>query len=237
MESPAGTPLSITAAYARWGGSDLTYVLQPNGRFLDFRTPRPGQSIRPGGVMKKSYMDLFFAAGSATGFYAPQGGPFNADITTWKALSDRGEPIPPEAFAAGRELTRFHSWAGLSGPSPPLLVQNGWTDDLFPAPEALRVYRTFTARPGRTHLASARGPRPPRAAEQGTLANRDHSPGRGILRRLPEARGQPAGARQRPRVHADLPRGRPRGRAFPGGELGAPPSDDADNAPTARPSS
>jgi hypothetical protein len=36
----------------------------------------------------------------------------------------------------------------LSGPSPPLLVQNGWTDDLFPAPEALRVYRTFRAAPG-----------------------------------------------------------------------------------------
>jgi fermentation-respiration switch protein FrsA (DUF1100 family) len=147
-QSPAGTPLSVTAAYARWGGSDLTYVLQPNGRFLDFRTPRQNQSIRPGGVMKKSYMDLFFGAGRATGFYAPEGGPFNADITTWKALSDRGEPVPREALATGRELTRFHSWAGLSGPSPPLLVQNGWTDDLFPAPEALRVYRTFTAAPG-----------------------------------------------------------------------------------------
>jgi predicted acyl esterase len=48
----------------------------------------------------------------------------------------------------GRELTNFHSWAGLSGPSAALLVQNGWTDDLFPAPEALRVYRTFKAAPG-----------------------------------------------------------------------------------------
>ena len=147
-QSPAGRPLSIAAAWARWAASDLTSALQPNGRFLDFRTPRRNQSIRPAGVMKKSYLDGLYASGSATGFYAPQGGPFNADLTTWKALSDQGEPLRRDALAAGRELTRFHSWAGLSGPSPPLLVQNGWTDDLFPAPEALRVYRTFTAAPG-----------------------------------------------------------------------------------------
>jgi fermentation-respiration switch protein FrsA (DUF1100 family) len=147
-QSPAGRPLSIAAAWARWAASDLTYALQPNGRFLDFRTPRRNQGIRPGGVMKKSYLDGLYATGTAGGFYAPQGGPFNADITTWKALSDRGEPARPDALAVGRELTRFHSWAGLSGPSPPLLVQNGWTDDLFPAPEALRVYRTFRAAPG-----------------------------------------------------------------------------------------
>jgi pimeloyl-ACP methyl ester carboxylesterase len=146
--SPNGTPLAIAAAYPRWAASDLTYALQPNGRFLDFRTPRPGQSIRPGGVMKKSYNDGLYLLGSLNGFYAPKGGAFDADITTWKELADRGEPARADALAVGRELTGFHSWAGLSGPSAALLVQNGWTDDLFPAPEALRVYRTFTAAPG-----------------------------------------------------------------------------------------
>ena len=43
----------------------------------------------------------------------------------------------------GRELTGYHSIAGLSGTPAPLLVENGWTDDLFPAPEALRVWRLF----------------------------------------------------------------------------------------------
>jgi predicted acyl esterase len=146
--SPNGTQLSIAAAYARWAASDLTYALQPNGRFVDFVTPRRNQSIRPGGVMKKSYNDGLFALGAATGFYAPPGGDFRSDITTWKALADRGEPARQDALNVGRELTGFHSWAGLSGPSPPLLVQNGWTDDLFPATEALRVYRTFHAAPG-----------------------------------------------------------------------------------------
>lgn len=144
--SPNGVPLAIEAAYPRWGASDLTYALQPNGRFLDFRTPSSRfQSIRPGGVMKKSYNDVLYNSGNASGFYAPTGGVFGSDVTEWKRLADRGEPVTPEALRVGRELTRFHSWAGLSGPSPALLVQNGWTDDLFPAPEALRVYRTFEA--------------------------------------------------------------------------------------------
>jgi fermentation-respiration switch protein FrsA (DUF1100 family) len=146
--SPSGTPLKIAAAYARWPGSDLTYALQPNGRFLDFRTPKPSQSITPGGVMKKSYNDGLYLSGNASGFYAPKGGAFSSDITTWKELADRGEPARSDALAVGRELTGFHSWAGLTGPSAALLVQNGWTDDLFPAPEALRVYRTFHAAPG-----------------------------------------------------------------------------------------
>lgn len=146
--SPNGTALQIAAAYPRWGGSDLTYALQPNGRFLDFRTAKPGQSITPGGVMKKSYNDTLYLSGATSGFYAPKGSAFGADITTWKELADRGEPATAEALDVGRELTSFHSWAGLTGPSPPLLVQNGWTDDLFPVPEALRVYRSFHAAPG-----------------------------------------------------------------------------------------
>jgi pimeloyl-ACP methyl ester carboxylesterase len=148
--SPNGTPLAIKAGFARWAGSDLAYALQPNGRFLDFRTPKPDDAIRPGGVLKQSYVDVFYGSGLALGYYAPKGGPFSSDITTWKELADRGEPATPEQLAVGRELTGFHSWAGLSGPSAALLVQNGWTDDVFPAVEALRVYRTFEAAPGAT---------------------------------------------------------------------------------------
>lgn len=146
--SPNGTPLAIRAGYARWPGSDMTYALQPNGRFTDFRTPRRNDAIRPGGVMKKSFLDGLYTLGVIGGFYEPPGGPFNADITTWKMLSDRGEPERQDALRVGSELTAFHSWMGLSGASAALIVQNGWTDDLFPAPEALRVYRTFRAAPG-----------------------------------------------------------------------------------------
>jgi pimeloyl-ACP methyl ester carboxylesterase len=141
--SPRGTRLAIAAAFPRWGASDLTYSLQPNGRFLDFRDYEVGQSIEPGGVSKQSYNDILYGAGSFLGFYGPVSGPFSADITGWKALTDRGEPETPAALRVGRELTRYHSMAGVSGIPAPLLVQNGWTDDLFPAPEALRVWRLF----------------------------------------------------------------------------------------------
>ena len=139
--SPKGTDLKIAAAFPRWGASDLTYSLEPNGRFLDFGDYHVGQSIEPGGVQKQSYVSVLYASGNAFGFYAPPGAPFNADITGWKALTDRGEPETPEVLRVGRELTRYHSMAGVPAEPAPLLVQNGWTDDLFPAPEALRVWR------------------------------------------------------------------------------------------------
>jgi predicted acyl esterase len=140
--SPNGKAMRVAAAYARWGASDLTYALQPNGRYLDFKPYRVGQSIEPAGVMKKSYQDGLYLAGNLAGFYEPTGGPFNADVTRWKALMDRGEPQRPDALAVGREFTRYHSAAGVkSSRSAPLLLQNGWTDDLVPVSEALRAYR------------------------------------------------------------------------------------------------
>jgi pimeloyl-ACP methyl ester carboxylesterase len=141
--SPKGTKLSIAAAFPRWGASDLTYSLQPNGRFLDFRNTFVGQSIEPGGVQKQSYVFGLFFTGDLSGFYAPADAPFNANIRLWKALTDAGEPETPAVLRVGRELTGYHSIAGVSGVPAPLLVQNGWTDDLFPAPEALRVWRLF----------------------------------------------------------------------------------------------
>ncbi len=141
--SPKGTKLSIAAAYPRWGGSDMTYALQPNGRFLDFRDYHVGQSGSPGGVQKQSYVGGLYASGNGSGFYAPVTGPFNANLTLWKSLTDAGEPQTPRVLRVARELTGYHSIAGLNGVPAPLLVENGWTDDLFPAEEALRVWRIF----------------------------------------------------------------------------------------------
>jgi fermentation-respiration switch protein FrsA (DUF1100 family) len=144
--SPRGRALRIAAAYPRWGGFDLTESLQPNGRYLDFKPFRAAQSTEPGGVSKETYNNVLYNSGNGAGFYAPEGGPFSADITGWKALTDRGEPATRKALAVGRELTTFHSAAGLSGPSAPMLIENGWTDDLFPAPEGVRAYRTLGGR-------------------------------------------------------------------------------------------
>jgi len=141
--SPAGTPLEIAAAWPRWGATDLAYSLTPNGRFLDFGPFSPGQSRVVGGVPKKSFNDGLYALGNLQGFYAPQGADPTADITGWKAVSDRGEPFRSDALAVLRELSTYHSAVGVSGVPAPLLVQNGWTDDLFPAAEALRALRAY----------------------------------------------------------------------------------------------
>jgi pimeloyl-ACP methyl ester carboxylesterase len=141
--SPKGTPLSIAAAWPRWGGSDMTYALQPNGRFLDFRPYRVGQSADPLGVQKQSYVSALYGAGAGTGFYATTNAPFDANLPLWKQVTDAGEPATAQGLRIARELTAHHSIAGLSGVPAPLLVENGWTDDLFPAEEALRVWRMF----------------------------------------------------------------------------------------------
>jgi fermentation-respiration switch protein FrsA (DUF1100 family) len=144
--SPRGRKLRIAAAYPRWGGFDLTESLQPNGRYLDFKPFRAAQSTEPGGVSKETYNNVLYGSGQGAGFYAPEGGPFSADITGWKTVTDRGEPATQRALAVGRELTTYHSAADLSGPSAPMLIENGWTDDLFPATEGVRAYRTVGGR-------------------------------------------------------------------------------------------
>jgi predicted acyl esterase len=141
--SPAGKPLAIKAAWPRWGTTDLTYALTPNGHLLDYRSFPQSASRRPLGVMKRSYVNGLYTLGTISGFIAPQGADPSADLTRWRAITDQGEPYGGAAAGVARELSTYHSAGGVSGVPAPLLVQNGWTDDLFPATEALRVYLNF----------------------------------------------------------------------------------------------
>ncbi len=141
--SAGGRPLRIAAAWSRWGASDLIYSLAPNGRFLDFRGPRRNQSLAPAGVKKDSYVNGLFLLGKTSGYVAPVGIDPTADLEGWKAALDRGEPYRSDVRAIGRQILNFHSATSLSGVTAPLLLQSGWTDDLFPASESLRVYSTF----------------------------------------------------------------------------------------------
>jgi hypothetical protein len=80
------------------------------------------------------------------GFLAPAGSDPQADVLSWVARANAGEPYDDaEAKAIVSMLTRFHSAYSLDSgrPPPPLLVGSGFTDDLFPVDEALRfVNRT-----------------------------------------------------------------------------------------------
>jgi fermentation-respiration switch protein FrsA (DUF1100 family) len=142
--SPKGKAMSITAAYPRWPWSDLVESLEPNGRFLDFNVPTATDSRVPLGVTKESYVQGLYGLGLASGFYAPPGADPNADLTTWNARIVAGEPPDAQSTAIGDQIFNFHQGFGLSGATPaPMLLQSGWTDDLFPPEESLRIYNAL----------------------------------------------------------------------------------------------
>lgn len=137
--SPGGRPLRIAAAWPRWPWSDLADALVPNGRLLQ---PAAEGYRSPVGVPLQAYVDTLYTVASG-GFLAPEGADPSADLTGWKALTDRGEPFGPEVRAVLGELHAFHGAQGITMPrggAAPLLLQAGWTDDLLPVGQALRAY-------------------------------------------------------------------------------------------------
>src|SRR5918994_2945981 len=152
--SPGGTPMRIAAAAPRIGWSDLSYSLVPNGGTLDFRSRNPYRI--PVGVVKDSYLDTLFLLGGTSGFYAPPGEDPDANIPEQFDLIQAGEPY--DSNPALRRLlartNRFHSAYYLEQGVPrrerarpaPFLIYNAWTDDLFPADEAIRYAKLVRVR-------------------------------------------------------------------------------------------
>jgi fermentation-respiration switch protein FrsA (DUF1100 family) len=144
--SPKGKSLSIAAAWPRWPWSDLVDALLPNGRFLDTQVAPPRQSLGPVGIPIASYVSGLYALGKTTGYYcgdAPASTPCtnpDADLTGDFALVNAGEPPSPLAEERLAEIYAHHQAYGLSGTPAPLLIENGWTDDLFPPEQAIRIY-------------------------------------------------------------------------------------------------
>jgi predicted acyl esterase len=149
--SPAGQDMRIAAAAPEIPWTDLAYSLMPNGRTLDYVADAPyGNRI---GVEKQSFVAGLYALGQATSNYAPPGTDPDADLTTWFALINAGEPYDDNPLAADitDEVETHHSsyYIDHSEAPAPLLISNGWTDDLFPPDEAIRFYnRTRTQYPG-----------------------------------------------------------------------------------------
>jgi hypothetical protein len=163
--SPDGTPMQIAAAFPRWPWSDLVSSLLPNGRFLDFDPATIGRSRDPIGISLKSYIGGLFASGLASGTYC--GEPprvdgarpepplpsltcddFSADLTAYNVRIAAGEPYDGDAAAEAiaDEIFAHHQGFGLPADRvAPLLLQSGWTDDLFPPSESLRVYNQLRA--------------------------------------------------------------------------------------------
>ncbi|OLE35894.1 MAG: hypothetical protein AUG48_09365 [Actinobacteria bacterium 13_1_20CM_3_68_9] len=149
--SPDGKHMSIAGAYPRWPWSDLVDALIPNGRFLDTQVAPFQQSLNPIGVPIKSYIGGLYALGSATGYYcgtAPASTPCtdrDANLPMDFAEVQAGQPLSADGLSAIQGIYdhsspyRLAFLPGASRPAP-LLIQNGWTDDLFPPEHALRPY-------------------------------------------------------------------------------------------------
>ena len=150
-KSPNGTPLHIAAAWPRWPWSDLVDALLPNGRFLDTDVAPEAQSLNPVGTPIQSYLAGLFALGKLNGYYcgtAPASTPCtnrDANLPMSFAEIQAGQPLSADAKAELRRTYQFHDAYALrfvkghSKPAP-LLIENGWTDDLFPPEHALRAY-------------------------------------------------------------------------------------------------
>jgi fermentation-respiration switch protein FrsA (DUF1100 family) len=149
-------PMELAAAVPQWPWSDLAYSLMPNGATLDYVADAPylgPNGDRQIGIEKKSFVAGLYGLGKVSSNYAPPGTDPDADLDTWYALINAGEPYDPNPLAQGivAEITTHHSsyYIDHSQPPAPLLIQNGWNDDLFPVDEAVRFYnRTRTQFPG-----------------------------------------------------------------------------------------
>ncbi len=152
--SPGGKPMEVRAAFPRWPWSDLVDALEPNGRFLDTGVAGPEQSREPIGVEIQSYVSGLFAEGQAGGYVAPPGADEEADLSKWFALINAGEPFAVEAEAIENQIYEYHGGYSLASASPsttpaaPMLLESGWTDDLFPPEQSLRVYNQVRAAKG-----------------------------------------------------------------------------------------
>jgi dienelactone hydrolase len=149
-KSPNGIPLHIAAAAPVIPWSDLVYSLLPSGRTRDTQVTSPTTDLNPIGVEKQSFVSGLFALGAKDGYYAPAGTNPQADLTTWYDAINAGEPYDTNSedqFIAD-QIARYHSpyylldgAYGTAEESPsPLLIANGFTDDLFPVDEAVRYY-------------------------------------------------------------------------------------------------
>ena len=147
-KSPNGTALRIAAAAPMIPWSELNASLMPNGRSLDSAVQSPTVNLSPAGVEKQSLVGGLYALGSANGFYStsdPQ-----AQLPGWYGLLGGGEPYDTNPLTATilTYIDRYHSpYSLLTGtygtpqePPSPLLIGNGFTDDLFPVDEAVRYY-------------------------------------------------------------------------------------------------
>jgi predicted acyl esterase len=148
-------PMQIAAATPIVPWSDLAYSLTPNGEKLDY-VADPAYTGRIG-IQKASFVQGLYLSGQGAGSYCGQAPypactDFQSDITAWNNRLNQGEPYDgdPMTKAVFDEIEAHHSayYIDHSTPPAPLLIANGFTDDLFPADEAIAYYNRIRSQYG-----------------------------------------------------------------------------------------
>ena len=147
-KSPAGTAITLAAAAPVIPWSDLVNSLVQNGHTLDYQTTSSTADLSPAGVLKQSFVAGLFALGAKDGYYSSTD--TQADLPAWYAATNAGEPYDsnPEDQSILDSIAHYHSAYylldgkyGTPQEAPaPLLIANGFDDDLFPVDEAVRYY-------------------------------------------------------------------------------------------------
>lgn len=190
-ESPEGTAISLAAAAPIVPWTDIAYALMPNGRTLEYLVDQPylgpvqAPVPNPIGVMKIGILLGLYGSGDNYSGDSIGTDPLDPDfdVTGWKNEMRLGESYSarPNASFVLDQMTRFHSsyYIDDSVRPAPLLIAQGYSDDLFPLPEALRYYnRTKATHPGAEMsllFADVGHPRAPLAGDnaQGRPADKD----------------------------------------------------------------
>jgi len=136
--SPAGAPIALKAAWATSPWSDLASALAPNGRSLESSAVPFGTTVDPPGVPTSLSLNALASIGGSSGWAGAAGSDGKGQLGIWAATL-AADPSSQGSAQVLAEMHKFHSAAGISGTPSALLLEAGWTDDLFPPREALRV--------------------------------------------------------------------------------------------------
>ena len=175
-KTPKGTELQLAAAAPAYGWTSLQNSLAPNGRATDAATQTPEGLDAPYGVVKQGLIHSLLIDSRKGGgvdllcgwapvcprrfmrFNDTHPTQLHSHVASWLAFWEAGEPYQPgsSAFtAAFREKSAYHAedylrqLADRDVKPVPIFAVQGWTDALFPAVEALQMYRRLKqAHPG-----------------------------------------------------------------------------------------
>ena len=150
--SPKGTPMKIAATAPELTWTDLAQSLQPNGSNLDYVANAPYAGVLGNhefGIQKQNWnTNLYFGGLLAGGFYAPSPAEPEANITEWFNFNNTGGPYNGQPLAVQQETQLPNHGAyytNLSEPPAPVLFEDGWDDDLFPADQGVDYYNKVRA--------------------------------------------------------------------------------------------